>query len=224
MWCHRQILQQTEQQCLFSPLSSTVICSSATLELLNYSVHKITVWPITGHHAPSSSWWLLDCMTEEFVHKARHLAGACGLCFYSLRSILFKHQLKLIDICVIFALACQWDNYSILCVYMCVCVCVDVRLEPASLCLDTIRPKYNCVMFLFCFFFVVVFLPKAVKSMRLFFGRVYTVYTHRRVWQRNCWRTPGCQHCNWGGRVSPSHSGWCYTAGQRTWRRCAPAL
>lgn len=48
--------------------------------------------------------------------------------------------------------------------------------------------------------------------------------THRRVWQRNCWRTPGCPHCNWGGRVSPSHSGWCYTAGQQTWRRCAPAL
>lgn len=50
------------------------------------------------------------------------------------------------------------------------------------------------------------------------------VTTHRRVWRRNCWRTPGCPHCNWGGRVSPSRSGWCYTAGQQTWRRCAPAL
>lgn len=64
-------------------------------------------------------------------------------------------------------------------------------------------------------FLIVLVQRKAVVQCRT---------THRHVWRRNCWRTPGCQHCNWGGRVSLSHSGWCYTAGQQTWRRCVPAL
>lgn len=114
-------------------VQSSKCCSSVPLELLNYSVHKITVWPITGHHAPSSSWWILDCMTEEFVYKARHLAGVC----LKRETDSFKQQFQLIDKMWNFlgGPACQRDNYSS---SVCMSVCACVGLEPASLLMDTI--------------------------------------------------------------------------------------
>lgn len=179
-------------------------CIFASQKLVNYSVYKITVFGQLQHitlHYPASRFWIAWLRELRVAFMARHLAGVCSKC----RAIILHSAHK--NICAMIGMD-NWRNKHLTPLSLNKCV-REVFLGPAKI--------NNHIETSVTFAHSLSFFPEETVLVRLH------ATTHRRVWQRNCWRTPGCQRCNWGGRVSPSHSGWCCTAGQRTWRRCAPA-
>ena len=189
---------------------------SATDQLLwNYWITQFTkslcLANYRGHHAPSSSWCILDCMSEEFGQTAGRCVCACVcVCsMYSTKQIsAHKHQCHFFWIGL---LTRQMQRQQTFQHTVCVQSVISSGFSYENIiALGFSYQKHSAWRF-------VRQRTLGIKQLTLCRS------THRRVWRRSCWRTPGCQHCNWGGRVSPSHSGWCYTAGQRTWRRCAPA-
>ena len=217
MWRHSRMPQRPRRSNVsfhpHSQVESSERHGSASLELLNYSVYKITVFgQLQG---PS-------CSIIQLVHFGLHEWGVwpdcwqvcvcacvCVCSMYSTKQIsAHKHQCHFFWIGL---LTRQMQRQQTFQHTVCVQSVISSGFSYENIiALGFSYQKHSAWRF-------VRQRTLGIKQLTLCRS------THRRVWRRSCWRTPGCQHCNWGGRVSPSHSGWCYTAGQRTWRRCAPA-